>query len=176
MKVLVAYTTAYGATRGVAERIAQRLTEAGHEADLCDLAGPVDPSAHAAVVLGSSVHNGQWLAPAARFADLHRAHLAGKPAWLFSVQTVGTTSAMISARLARWVRPKMKEPKVAATLRATANVREYRAFAGAIEPEQWPGIVGRVVFRLAGGRYGDHRDWADVDAFAARIVRNIDRP
>ena len=176
MKVLVAYTTAYGAARGVAERIAQRLTEAGHDADLRDLAEPVDPSDYAAIVLGSSVHNGQWLAPAARFADLHRALLAGKPAWLFSVQTIGATSAMISARLAGWVRPKMKEPKVAAALRATANVREYRAFAGAIAPEQWPGPLGRVVFRLTGGRYGDHRDWADIDAFAARIVRNIDRP
>lgn len=36
----------------------------------------------------------------------------------------------------------------------------------------WP-LLGRVVFKIMGGRYSDARDWSDIDAWADGIVEQL---
>ena len=55
----------------------------------------------------------------------------------------------------------------------TADVRGHHFFAGSIAPGDWPGL-GRILFRLMGGRYGDARDWADVDGWVATVRAGTD--
>ncbi len=57
-------------------------------------------------------------------------------------------------------------------LRSITDVRDHRFFAGAIASGDWAGI-GRIVFRLMGGHYGDARDWVDVDAWTERIREGL---
>ena len=60
-RVLVAYATAAGSTAGIAERIADVLSDAGCEVR-CRPAGPdVELDGVDALVLGSAVHNMAWL-------------------------------------------------------------------------------------------------------------------
>jgi menaquinone-dependent protoporphyrinogen oxidase len=47
-----------------------------------------------------------------------------------------------------------------------------RNFAGAIARSHWPAI-GRAFFRATGGRYGDHRNWPAIDAWADLIAAQL---
>ena len=54
-------------------------------------------------------------------------------------------------------------------MRASVRPFEYRVFQGVIRKRQWP-LWSRVFFRDFGGRFGDHRDWPVIDAWAERIA------
>jgi menaquinone-dependent protoporphyrinogen oxidase len=66
-----------------------------------------------------------------------------------------------------------KEPKRIAEVLSAIQPREYRVFQGVIHEEQWP-FWSRVLFRAFGGRFGDHRDWPAIDAWADSIVLALD--
>nr|WP_236654713.1 flavodoxin domain-containing protein [Streptacidiphilus anmyonensis] len=85
MTVLVGYASAHGSTRGIAERLAERLSELGCPADAMPLDSDADPEAYAAVVLGSAVQSQRWLLAAEDFVRAHRDALAERPLWAFSV-------------------------------------------------------------------------------------------
>jgi menaquinone-dependent protoporphyrinogen IX oxidase len=46
-----------------------------------------------AVAIGSAIHNQTWLAPAAAFVRNRATILSKRPAWLFSVTSIGETSS-----------------------------------------------------------------------------------
>lgn len=69
MVVLVAYATDHGSTRGVADRIADRLQLRGIGAEACGVGDVLDVARYEAVVLGSAIHGGKWLPAGRQFAD-----------------------------------------------------------------------------------------------------------
>lgn len=167
MRVLVAFASAHGSTRGVAERIAMRLREAGSTVELCEVASVADLSGYDAVVLGSPVYDQAWLADARAFARRNEAALRSVPLWLFSVGTFGD-----GGRFGALVR---REPRGIGDLRRRLGARDYRVFAGVIDRHQWPG-VSRLFYRALGGRFGDRRDWPAIDTWAAAIARELGVP
>lgn len=50
-----------------------------------------------------------------------------------------------------------------------------RLFSGVVKPSQFP-LASRVFLRLAGGHYGDFRDWAAIEAWAAEIAGHLRHP
>ncbi|HEX6469559.1 MAG TPA: flavodoxin domain-containing protein [Streptosporangiaceae bacterium] len=172
MVVLVGYTTMYGSTRGVGERIADRLRRRGIAVEVRAMSGIDDLGKFDAVVLGSAVHGGKWLPAAARFVDHNAARLRRVPVWLFSVSTLGDEDGMYPPGVARRLRALRKETAEIAGFRAAVGAREHRNFAGVIAPSHWP-ATGRAFFRLMGGRYGDHRNWPAIEAWADRIAAQV---
>jgi menaquinone-dependent protoporphyrinogen oxidase len=85
VRVLVAYATGHGSTKGVAERIATRLAEAGAQVDARPVDDVDDLAGYDAVVLGSGVYNQSWIPSATEFLRANSAALAARPVWLFSV-------------------------------------------------------------------------------------------
>ncbi|SDU59948.1 flavodoxin domain-containing protein [Gordonia westfalica] len=173
MRTVVVYASAHGATEGIARRIADGLRAGGDPVELRDLGGaPSDhddtPVGGGRLVIGSAIHNGQWLPIAEDFAKSVTTASNGQ-VWAFSVSSVGATSTFLSPRVARWLRPRTPLPRAVATLDATGILRAHRVFAGAIAKGDWPGI-GRIVFRLMGGHYGDARDWDDIDSWVRQIL------
>jgi menaquinone-dependent protoporphyrinogen oxidase len=166
MRVLVAYATANGSTKGVARAVADRLSAAGLDVDLRAADDVDDVHAYDAVVLGSAIHNGRWLTPAttllAEIAEMPR-----RPLWLFSVCTVGETTSFLGPRLSRLARRARKLPDGVA-----ASEAPHRFFAGVIEKSHW-NAIGRLFFIATGGRYGDHRDWSDIDQWATQIIAGL---
>jgi len=79
---------------------------------------------------------------------------------------------MFPARIASRMRAWRKETPELAELRRLLDPREHRNFAGAIERSHWP-PAGRAFFRATGGRYGDHRNWPAIDAWADRIAAQL---
>lgn len=178
MVILIAFATSHGSTQGIAERIGSRLREYGLAADVRsvdDVARAEDGDVLAgydAVILGSAIHGGKWLPEATGFVDRNAAMLRQRPTWLFSVSTVGDEESMFPPRVANRFRAMRKETPELAAIRAAINPREHRNFAGAVSRSDWP-PSGRAFFRATGGRYGDHRNWAAIDAWADKIAADL---
>jgi menaquinone-dependent protoporphyrinogen oxidase len=81
----VAYATKRGSTVEVAEAIAVKLREAGHEVEVlpADVVHEID--AHEAVVLGGALYTGRWHGDARKFLERHRTALARVPFAAFAV-------------------------------------------------------------------------------------------
>lgn len=167
MNVLVAYASRHGATEETAVRIARRLADAGAAVECRRVDQVESPAGHDAVVFGAPVYDQSWPPEARDFVAEHREALSAGPLWLFSVGSFGDTKRLIG-------RMTHNEPRGIAELRAELGPREYRVFQGVIQKHQWP-FWARVFFRAFGGRFGDHRDWAPVDAWAQQIAERVAR-
>jgi menaquinone-dependent protoporphyrinogen oxidase len=173
MRVLVAYATAHGSTRGIAERIGARLDRRGHTAEVRDVSTPAPTfERFDAFVIGSAIHGGSWLEDGAAFGHGLARTVGGRPVWLFSVSSLGDESSFFPPRVAEVLRRLRKEPRQIASLRAALGARGHRNFAGAVEPGDWS-RTGRVFLAALGGRHGDHRDWAAIDAWTDRIADEL---
>jgi menaquinone-dependent protoporphyrinogen oxidase len=162
MTVLVVYASRHGSTAGIAERIGTRLADCGAAVELRHVDQVEVLDGYEAVVFGAPVYDQAWPPEATRFVDRHRDVLAARPLWLFSVASFGDTKRFIGP-LTR------KEPAGIVELRAALGAREYRVFEGVIYKHQWP-FWSRLVFHAFGGRFGDHRDWPVIDAWADQIA------
>jgi menaquinone-dependent protoporphyrinogen oxidase len=167
--VLVGFATSGGSSGGVAERLASRLSVDGIAAETRPVSEIPGVDGYDAVVLGSAIHGGKWLPEASRFARKNAAALRQRPAWLFSVSTVGDQESMFPPPVARCLRALRKETAEMAALRGMVQAREHRNFAGVIGRTDWP-MSARVFFRTMDGRYGDHRNWPAIDAWADSIA------
>lgn len=167
-EVLVAYSTRFGSTAGVADRIAQALRRAGLPADV-RLVGDLEEAdavdRYAAVVVGGPVFSGAWLPEADAFFARHGAALAHRPVWLFSVGSFGDRRRGIGRMMKR-------EPRQIDAITQAVRPRDYRVFAGVIRREQWP-LPARIFFHLCGGRLGDNRDWDEIERWAGAIAAEI---
>jgi menaquinone-dependent protoporphyrinogen oxidase len=94
------------------------------------------------------------------------------PVWLFSVSTLGDEESMFPPRVATRLRAMRKETPEVTEMRRLLHSREHRNFAGAIARSHWP-ATGRVFFRATGGRYGDHRNWPAIDAWADLLAAQL---
>jgi menaquinone-dependent protoporphyrinogen oxidase len=164
-KVLVAYATAHGSTRGVAERLTATLGQRELRAEARSVEGALAVGGYGAVVLGSPVYNGRWLSQAEQFVQTNLAALAARPVWLFSVAAFGDRKPLLGPLM-------QKEPKNIGDLRETLQPRDYRVFAGVIERKQWS-RAGRVFFRAFGGHFGDNRAWREIDAWGEDVARAL---
>lgn len=171
-KILIAYASAKGSTRGVAGRIAERCGAAGFDVKMFPAVESPGHEWFDAVILGSAIHDMDWLPSAAVVVDRRRVEVKTQPVWAFSVATWGETSTLLSTRLTRRIRKSATEPRTVTKLRKSADMRDHRRFAGALTRGDWP-LVGRIVFKIMGGRYSDARDWADIDAWADKITEQL---
>jgi menaquinone-dependent protoporphyrinogen oxidase len=174
MRVLVAYATHHGATRGIAERIATTLTRLGVDAT----ARPADESrevgGYDAFVVGSAIYAFRWLGEAHNFVNRNRETLAARPTWFFSSGPVGTATVDAEGRDVR------QAPREIASLSDLVDAREHRIFFGAYDPGQKPiGLMERITRALPATRdllpAGDFRDWDEIDAFATSIADELAR-
>jgi menaquinone-dependent protoporphyrinogen oxidase len=76
MSTLVVYASKHGATRGIAERIATKLGEAGQEAEARPVEAVDDLMGYEAFVVGSAVYSGHWQKEASAFVQRNRTVLA----------------------------------------------------------------------------------------------------
>lgn len=172
MDVLVTYASAHGSTAGVSERIGEVLRATGHQVEVRPVKDVDDATRFAALVVGSAIHNGKWLSEAADFVSDNRDTLASRPVWLFSVSSLGDRSGAFAEPVNRRLRAMRKEPKQMTEIRTAIRARGHRNFTGAIDPSHWS-APGRLLFRVFGGRFGDHRDWPDIDGWAREIGKAL---
>ena len=174
MSVLVAYASRHGATRGIAEHIADRLRADGLEADARPVSAVRDVRTYDAVVVGGAAYMFHWLKEATGFVRRNGSLLAARPVWLFSSGPLGTDTVDAQGRDVLLT----SEPKEFAELRSALHPRDVRVFFGAFDPESPPvGIAERFVRHMPAARNampaGDFRDWPTIDAWADGIAAEL---
>ena len=169
MIVLVGYATEHGSTQGVAQRIGERLRQHGLAVDVRSMAEVEDLTPYGMAVLGSAIHGGRWLTDGNEFVRRHTPRLRDLPVWFFSVSTLGDEDSMFPPGVASRLRRLRKDTPEITAFRETVGPREHCNFTGAIARDDWP-TPGRLAFRAMGGRYGDHRNWPAIDAWAEHIA------
>jgi menaquinone-dependent protoporphyrinogen oxidase len=162
MRVLVAYATYYGATREIAARIAQTLTDCGVDARLQPTADTVTAEGFDAFVIGSAIHAGHWLKPATQFVAHNAPQLSTHPVWLFSSGPIGEAAE----------KPQ-PDPKEVGKLRELPTVRSHVVFGGAFDRSstEFGGLFERTVGRFI--PEGDYRDWDEIEAWARSIATEL---
>ena len=163
MRVLVVHASQFGATKGIAERIAEVLARHGLRAECYPATELADLGGADAVVIGSAVHASHWLDDATRFVYRHQDELKRLPVWLFSSGPVGD----------RAVQAPQPDPKEVSAFRVLLAPRDHRVFAGAYDREtadfSHSGLIERtLVKRLL--PEGDWRDWEAIDSWADGIA------
>jgi len=174
MRVLVVYASRYGATQGIAERIAAILRQQGLEAIAQPAQQASDPAAFDAVVIGSAVYYFHWLWKAKWFVRRNRDALATRPVWLFSSGPLGAALRDAQGRdLCEVLRPRE-----IAKFDQAIHPREHRVFFGALKPDKLR-LPHKLLSKLPANRdnalfpVGDFRDWLEIEAWARDIARAL---
>jgi menaquinone-dependent protoporphyrinogen oxidase len=157
VRVLVTAASKYGATGEIAGAIASELSERGLDAEVVPPEKVTAVDGYDAVVVGSGVYAGHWLAPARELVARSGDALAAKPVWLFSSGPIGDP-------------PKPEEDPVdVAAMREATGARDHRVFAGKLLRKQLSfGEKAMVIaFRAPDG---DFRDWDEIRDWAAEIA------
>ena len=115
--------------------------------------------AYDAVVLGSAVYAGRWLAPATSLVARLQPQLAERPVWLFSSGPIGDPLT------------PAKEVDVSGVLASTRAI-EHRLFAGRLDRSEL-GPLERAMVRAVHASDGDFRDWREVSHWAGEIADTL---
>src|ERR1700736_3689985 len=89
VRVLITAAGKHGATQQIAQAVALTLADAGLETAVIPAEQVTALAGFDAVVLGSAVYLGHWLAPARDRAERLAREAAGRPVWLFSSGPLG---------------------------------------------------------------------------------------
>lgn len=172
-RALVAASSRYGATTGIARAIGEELARHGI---LVVVLAPEDVGSiesYQAVILGSAVYGGRWLEPAKELVTRCAAALAVRPVWLFSSGPIGDPARKL-------VRSMRQDPADLPGLLRTTGARGHRMFAGKLDRRNLS-FAQRMPLLLLRKLEGDFRDWAAIRAWAADIAGQLaseaaDRP
>ncbi len=164
-KVLVAYTSQYGSTAGVAVAIAQTLCQGGVAADARFVANVNDLSAYRAVVVGSPVISEAWMPEAVTFVETNRGLLSKLPvAYFLTCMTLGLTD-----------KPEEKQ-KIAGVLAAVEKQIpevipvDKGLFAGALDYNKMSYFM-QVMYRVFSEDVtsGDFRNWDAIRTWSETL-------
>jgi menaquinone-dependent protoporphyrinogen oxidase len=165
MRVLVVHASQFGATKGIAERVAAVLDRHGLSTEVYPVTELATIALADAVVIGSAVHASHWLDDATKFVYRHQDELKAMPVWLFSSGPLGD----------RAVKAPQADPKEVAAFRVLLEPRGVAVFAGAYDREtadfSHMGLGAKFAGRLM--PEGDWRDWDAIDKWADSIAETL---
>ncbi len=160
MKVLVTAATKHGATGEIAEDLAAKLEDEGLIVVKADPDDVEDLDGVEAVVLGSAVYAGQWLASAKNFVERLAPLLAERRVWLFSSGPVGDPP-----------KPAEDPADVTALVEAT-RAEGHRVFAGKLDRSALS-FGERAIVKVVRAADGDFRAWDEIAAWSAEIAGTL---
>ena len=174
-RLLVAYASKHGSTKGIAEFIGERLRQRKVYVDVIDVNDAQDLRFYDAFVIGSAVYMGHWMKEVKQFAIRNSTFLSTRPVWLFSSGPTGTKSTDPKGR--DLLDPRVSGPKELDELREKLRFRDHRIFFGAFDPKDLD-FFSRQFFKSNTIReatpIGDFRDWKEIGAWTDQIASSIE--
>ena len=178
MHILVTYATRHGATRGIAQRIAQTLQRSGFDVTLRPVEDAGAVEGYDAFVIGGAAYMFHWMKEATTFVRRHRDLLASRPVWLFSSGPTGPEGLDAKGK------DPLEEsvPREFAEFATAIHPRDERIFFGAYDPDAAPiglaeGFMARFTRAVPSVKEaipaGDFRDWPQIEAWAEGIAREL---
>lgn len=162
-RVLVAYGTKHGATREIAEAIAEELREAGHEVDCLSAELVQNLDAYDAAVIGSAVYMKRWRREAHRLLKREAKALAATPLWIFSSGPCGENPD-----------PSWSEPRKVVSKVERLGTRDHVVFGGRL-PLEPSGFIERGMVNSSPPEHRDLRDWDAIRKWAGGIATELGR-
>lgn len=159
MKVLISAASKHGATKEIAEAIAEAVRGEGLDAVVIDPDMVESVEEFDGVVIGSGVYAGHWLEPAKRLIQGHADALLGRSVWLFSSGPLGDQA-------------KPADPVDVTPLADRIRARGHRVFAGSLDKHQL-GFGERAIVRVVKAPFGDYRDWPGIGAWGREIASDL---
>jgi len=179
MKVLVAYASKTGFTKGIAEFVGEKLRRQGLQVDIMDVRGVKETAAYDAFVVGSAVYMYHWLKEAKEFIEKNEGPLSARPTWLFSSGPIGTKTTDSEGRNLL----ETSVPKEFEELKSSVNFRGHRVFYGGLDGSKLTGFMSlgyKMAMHSKAAREsmqeGDFRDWNAIEAWTNEIARALVRP
>jgi menaquinone-dependent protoporphyrinogen oxidase len=168
MSILVTYATAKGATSEIAERIAERLKAFAASVEVLptkEVSAASLPT-YSAIIVGSAIHVGSWLAPARHFIYDNSAALISQQVWAFSI-------GMPPNEEDRTNEERTMDGKIRKVL---PDLRGHKLFQGRFEKQDLPWII-RIIFACCvpeeKTKWGDARNWEEIEAWSENVGREI---
>lgn len=162
-RVLVSAASEHGSTTEIARVIGDTLANSDIAVDIVPAAAVDSIEDYDAVILGSAVYAGHWLAPAKDFAIRFRGPLAGLPVWLFSSGPVGDSR-------------RKPEPADVTRIRQEIPVCGHRMFDGKLDPQALSVMERTSLAVFRPGTPGDFRDWDTIAQWAESIAADLTAP
>lgn len=162
--ILVTFSTIYGSTQEVAERIAATLREVGVQVDLQPVKQVRSLDKYSAVVLGAPLYMFHWHKDALGFLSRHRAALAQKPVAIFALGPINNVEkefqdarAMLDKELAKfpWLVPVAVE-----------------IVGGKLEPAKFR-FPHNLIPVMKNMPASDIRDWAAIHDWASNLPTKL---
>ncbi len=162
--ILVTFSTVYGSTQEVAERIAATLREQGVEVDLLPVRQVRSLDLYRAVVLGAPLYMFHWHKDALGFLSRYRKTLGQKPIAIFALGPINNVEkeftdarAMLDKELAKftWLTPAAIE-----------------IFGGKMEPAKFR-FPHNLIPAMNKMPASDIRDWNAIAAWATKLAAQL---
>lgn len=170
MTVLIAYASERGSTAEIAQHMASRLAVTLDAVECRSVEEVESVSGYEAAIIGSAIHNQAWLPAAAVFLSRLAPELATRPVWAFNV---GMAAAL--PKPFRQPGAALQQKRLRAMMPPEISPRGHEIFSGVYRSDQMPAPL-RTVFRVAGGRFGDLRNWAAIDTWTDQIAAELAKP
>lgn len=164
-KILVAYASKHGATKAIAEKIADQLRSAGLNTDISNVKDAGNPGNYDALVLGSAVYIGGWRKEAVKFVEQHANSLTKLPVWIFSSGPTGEGDPI--ELLDGWMMPDKLKPVF-----EQFKPREVVVFHGNVDIQKL-NFLEKTLIKNVKAPAGDYRDWAAITNWAKSIAEQL---
>jgi menaquinone-dependent protoporphyrinogen oxidase len=159
MRVLVAFGSTRGGTRGLAYMVADGLRDQGMKVDVRPASAVRRLSGYDAVIVGGALYAGRWHQAARQFVLRHRSYLLECPTFFFSSGPLDDSASDGDVPAVKGVEALMQQ--VAA--------RGHATFGGRLD-QNARGFLARA---LARKHAGDWRDNAQVRRWTAIIAAEM---
>lgn len=169
--ILLLYSTNYGLSKKICERLQAILRENDQQAEVAPLLGnSVDPAAFDAIVIGASIKHGKHHPSVLEFIRRHKALLESKPAALFSVNLVARKPAKNTPQTNPYLRRLVaKSPWKPRLLGVFAGELDYSRY-GPVDKHMMRFVMwinkGPTDFNTK----VQFTNWAEVDRFASQVA------
>ena len=171
MIVLITYASIHGSTKEIAERISSIISpqiKSPSTAEVLPMEEVSDLSKYNFVIIGSAVHNFVWIPLGSSWLSTNSAALSKSTVWAFSV---GTPFA-VGKFAQRMLESDDEERKLTEAIAQHVKVEGHMLFNGRFLKSHAT-TKFNLWWRVFGGKFGDFRDWENIDKWAGEVGEKI---
>lgn len=160
-KTLVTYTSRFGSTAGIAEKIAQQLMRDGAQADVRMISEVTNLNGYSGVIVGGPIFYDRWSSEAIEFVEANKKALKNVPhAFFFSCLNLSRKTDKSQRQVDAYA-------DAIQTLSPRADLPKVGQFAGKLNYQKIPRFsrpLARILFAFLKVKEGDHRNWGQVES------------